>query len=97
MEAVKGPVRQCSPGLIYMETVVSRRVDPDPSCHIADGPPSVPNRTGSGKSTREHLANYTADDVGGVLEHPLRQLRRKTGGSPLLRFIPVLYQYEVCH
>jgi len=47
-----------------METVVSRRVDPNPSCHIADRPPSVPDRTGSGKSTREHLANYTADDVG---------------------------------
>ena len=64
MEAVEGPVRQCPPGVIYVETVVSRRVDPNPSCHIADRPPSVPDRTGSGKSTREHLANYTADDVG---------------------------------
>jgi len=64
MEAVEGPVRQCPSGVIYVETVVSRGVDPNPSCHIADRPPSVPDRTGSGKSIREHLANYTADGVG---------------------------------
>ena len=63
METVEDPIRQCPPGVIYMETVVSRCVDPNPSCHIADRPPSVPDRPGSGKSTREHLAKYTADDV----------------------------------
>jgi hypothetical protein len=40
MEAVEsGPVRQCPPGLIYLETVMSRSLDPKPSCHIKDGPP----------------------------------------------------------
>ena len=44
MEAVEsGPVRQCPPGLIYLETVVSRSLDPKPSCHITDGPPLVPD------------------------------------------------------
>jgi Circularly permutated YpsA SLOG family len=40
MEAVEsGPVRQCPPGLIYLETVMSRSLDPKLSCHITDRPP----------------------------------------------------------
>ena len=40
MEAVEsGPVRQCPPGLIYLETVLPRSLDPKPSCHNTDGPP----------------------------------------------------------
>jgi hypothetical protein len=44
MEAVEsGPVGQCPPGLVYLETVMSRSLDPKPSCHITDGPPLVPD------------------------------------------------------
>src|ERR1700732_1949136 len=40
MEAAEsGPVRQCRPGLIYLETCRSRSLDPKPSCHITDRPP----------------------------------------------------------
>jgi hypothetical protein len=44
MEAVEsGPVGQCPSGLVYLETVMSRSLDPKPSCHITDGPPLVPD------------------------------------------------------
>lgn len=44
MEAAEsGPVRQCPPGLIYLETVISPSLDPKPSCHMTDGPPLVPD------------------------------------------------------